>query len=39
VTENTDFPSLDLKHIDAVSLPQNNTVKQGSRTTKGSEKL
>ena len=32
MTENIDFPSFD-------PLPQKNTVKQESRTTKGSEKL
>ena len=39
VTENTDFLPLIETYWCSISLPQNNTVKQGSRTTKGSEKL
>jgi len=40
VTEDTDFPSLDLRHIDAASFYHKIIqLKQGSRTAKGSEKL
>jgi len=41
VTENTDFPSLDLRHIDAASLYHKirQLSKEVEQQTKGSEKL